>query len=247
MESMSFVSVVIPSKNEEWNIRDTVVGIQKEFDQQRFSYEIIVVNDGGTDRSEEIVCEMGARDPRVRLVNNKPPYGFGNAIRKGLQEYKGDIVIIAMADAADDPGDMVRYVEKIESGFDCCFGSRWGKGAVVEGYPLLKLILNRIVNWFINILFGLGYNDTTNAFKCYSRKAIDGVKPILSRHFNITVELPLKAIVRGYSYAVIPTSWRERRRGKTKLKLQEMGSQYLFIIIYVFLERLLCGSDYKKQ
>jgi len=247
MGPMSFVSVIIPSKNEEGNIKDTVAGIQREFDKHHFSYEIIIVNDGGTDRTGQIVAEMGARDPRVRLVNNKPPYGFGNAIREGLREYKGDIAIIVMADAADDPRDMVRYVEKIESGYDCCFGSRWGKGAVVRGYPLLKLILNRNVNWFINVLFGLGYNDTTNAFKCYSRKTIDGIKPVLSRHFNITVELPLKAIVRGYSYAVIPTSWHERRKGKTSLKLNEMGSRYLFIIIYVFLERLLCGRDYKKQ
>lgn len=247
MDFMTFVSVVIPSRNEEGNILDTITGIQKEFDKHHFSYEIIVVNDGGTDRTEKIVSEAGSRDPRIRLINNKPPYGFGNAIRKGLQEYKGDIVIIAMADAADDPQDMVRYVEKVESGYDCCFGSRWGKGTVVQGYPFLKLILNRTVNGFINVLFGLGYNDTTNAFKCYSRKAIDGIKPVLSRHFNITVELPLKAIVRGYSYAVIPTSWHERRKGKTNLKLNEMGSRYLFIIIYVFLERLLCGSDYKKQ
>ncbi len=190
---------------------------------------------------------MGSCDPRIRIINNKPPYGFGNAIRKGLEEYKGDMAIIAMADASDDPSDMVQYIRKIESGYDCCFGSRWGKETIVKGYPLLKLILNRIVNTFIRLLFGFRYDDTTNAFKCYSRLTIDGIKPILSRHFNITVELPLKAIVRGYNYAVVPTSWCERRRGKTNLKLQEMGSRYFFIIMYVFLEKLLCGSDYRKQ
>ncbi|OGX39662.1 MAG: hypothetical protein A3D87_00910 [Omnitrophica WOR_2 bacterium RIFCSPHIGHO2_02_FULL_50_17] len=242
-----FVSVIIPSKNEELNIQDTVVGIRKEFATHSFDYEIIVVNDGGTDRTEQIVCAMGIHDSRIRMINNKPPYGFGNAIRKGLEEYKGDMAIITMADASDDPRDMVQYIRKVESGYDCCFGSRWGKGTVVEGYPLLKLILNRIVNRFIGIFFGIGYNDTTNAFKCYSRKAIDGIKPILSRHFNVTVELPLKAIVRGYSYEVIATSWRERRRGKTSLKLQEMGSRYFFIIMYVLLEKLLCGSDYRKS
>ena len=244
---MSFISVVIPSKNEEFNIEYTVRDIQKEFDTHRLNYEIIVVNDGGSDRTEQIVWDMSLRDKRVRMINNKPPFGFGNAIRKGLNEYKGDIVIIAMADSSDDPKEMVQYIQRVESGFDCCFGTRWVKGTVVEGYPLFKLVLNRMVNKFISVLFGLEYNDVTNAFKCYSRKTIDGIKPVLSRHFNITVELPLKAIIRGYSYAIIPTSWHERRRGKSKLKLQEMGSRYLFIIIYVLLEKLLCGSDYKKQ
>jgi dolichol-phosphate mannosyltransferase len=141
---------------------------------------------------------------------------------------------------------MVGYVRKVEEGYDCCFGTRWHKDAKVVGYPVLKLILNRAVNGFINVLFGLNYNDVTNAFKCFSREAIAGIKPVLSRHFNITVELPLKAVVRGYSFTVIPTHWYNKRKGLSSLRLQEMGSRYLFIIMYVFLERLLCGCDYQK-
>jgi len=243
---VSVVSIIIPAKNEAKNIGSTVNGIREAFKKENIAYDIIVINDGSTDGTGKVIKYMADEDPNVRIIRNREPFGFGNAIRKGLEEYRGDIVIIAMADASDNPADMIRYAREVWVGADCCFGTRWCKEAKVEGYPVLKYFLNRIVNGFINLLFGLHYNDTTNAFKCYSRQTIEGIKPIVARHFNITVEMPLKAVVRGYSYKVIPTSWQERKKGISKLKIQEMGSRYLFIILYVFLERLLCGSDYKK-
>lgn len=126
------------------------------------------------------------------------------------------------------------------------FGSRFIAGARVVNYPWQKLILNRAANLLINLLFGLGYNDTTNAFKCFRRNVIDGIQPILSRHFNLTVELPLKAIVRGYSYTVIPTDWHGRKAGESKLRIQEMGSRYLFVVLSVLLEKWLTRGDYRR-
>ena len=107
--------------------------------------------------------------------------------------------------------------------------------------------MNRLVNWGIRVLFRHGYNDTTNAFKAYRREVIDSIKPFLSHHFNLTVELPLKAIVRGHSYAVIPTDWTNRAAGVAKLKMKEMGSRYLFIVLYVFLEHHLSRGDYRRD
>jgi dolichol-phosphate mannosyltransferase len=243
---VSVISIVIPAKNEAASIGATIDGIRQAFRQHHREYEIIVVNDGSTDGTGKVVKYIADKDPNVRIVRNEAPYGFGYAIRKGLEHFRGEMVIIAMADASDDPQDMLHYVEQVEAGADCCFGTRWNKDAKVTDYPFIKYVLNRTVNGFINVLFNLGYNDVTNAFKCYSRATIDGIKPIMSRHFNITVELPLKAIVRGYTYKVIPTHWYQRKKGISKLKIQEMGSRYLFVIINVFLERLLCGGDYKK-
>ena len=93
-------------------------------------------------------------------------------------------------------------------------------------------------------LFRHGLNDTTNAFKAYRREVIDSVQPLVSNHFNLTVELPLKAIVRGHSYVICPISWRGRRFGASKLSLQEMGSRYMFIVLYVLLEHRLSHGDY---
>jgi len=244
---MALTSVILPCRNEERNITNTVEQILESFTKHEKDLEILIVNDGSTDQSINVLETLRSKDARVRYVNNGPPYGIGNAIKKGLDEFKGDYVIIAMADASDNPKDMVRYVNEMEKGFDCCFGTRWTKGAIVESYAMTKWMLNRFANWIIRILFGIKYNDVTNAFKCYSKKTIEGIQPILSHHFNVTVEMPLKCITRGYTYSVVPTSWHGRKFGVSNLKIEEMGSRYLFIILYIWLEKMLSKGDYRKN
>ena len=148
---------------------------------------------------------------------------------------------------SDDPDDVVRYWRAIESGYECAFGTRFTRAARVVEYPLPKLVLNRAANAVIAMLFGIRYNDVTNAFKCYRREVIAGVQPILSRHFNITVELPLKAIVRGYSWTVVPTNWYNRKHGVSKFKIKEMGSRYVFIVLYALIEKWLSRGDYARD
>ncbi len=127
------------------------------------------------------------------------------------------------------------------------FGSRFIRGGCVIDYPQFKLLLNRLANLFVRILFAFRLNDTTNAFKAYRRSVIDGCRPLISPHFNITLELPLKAITRGYSWVSVPITWRNRRAGQSKLKLKEMGSRYLFICLYILLEKLLSRGDFRKN
>jgi dolichol-phosphate mannosyltransferase len=184
--------------------------------------------------------------PEARLVQNGPPHGFGRAITCGLQQMRGDAAVIMMADESDDCRDVVRYWNELNEGWDAVFGSRFMKGGGVIDYPKLKLYLNRIANLFIRVLFGASLNDTTNAFKAYRRCVIEGCMPMLSAHFNLTVELPLKTIIRGYSWTVVPITWRNRRTGVAKLKIQEMGSRYLFICLYLWLEKHLSRGDYKR-
>jgi dolichol-phosphate mannosyltransferase len=204
-----------------------------------------VVDDASSDRTAEVVGELVGANERIRYHRSHYPPGFGFAVRSGLDEFEGDAVAIVMADGSDHPDDVVRYYRLLEDGYDCAFGSRFVRGSVVHDYPRFKLVLNRIVNLGIRVLFRHGYNDTTNAFKAYRRDVISTVQPLLSNHFNLTVELPLKAIVRGHSYAVVPISWTNRRAGSSKLRLQEMGSRYLFIILYAFLEHHLSRGDYR--
>jgi dolichol-phosphate mannosyltransferase len=179
-------------------------------------------------------------------VQNPGPHGFGRAITLGLDSMTGDAAVIFMADESDDCRDVVRYWEKLNEGYDCVFGSRFMKGGGTIDYPPIKLFMNRLANTFVRLLFRHGLNDTTNAFKAYRKEVIDGIRPVLSPHFNITVELPLKAIVRGYSFTVIPITWRNRRHGVAKLKIKEMGSRYLFIVLYVWLEKYFSRGDYNK-
>ena len=159
---------------------------------------------------------------------------------------KGDAVVIMMADESDDCRDVVLYWKELVKGFDCVFGSRFVKGGGTIDYPKLKYLINRLANRFLKLMFHTGYNDTTNAFKAYRKEVIEGCRPLISPHFNLTVELPLKAIVRGFTWTVVPITWRNRRTGLANLKLSEMGSRYLFICLYVWLEKYLSRGDYKK-
>lgn len=244
---MEKLSVVIPAHNEAANIVETLTAICAALDAERIIFEIVVVDDHSTDTTSEAVNLFALRWPQVRLVPNPRSNGFGNAINSGLDVFTGDAVAIVMADASDDPRDIVAYWRKLCQGYDCVFGSRFMRPARVVDYPIYKLALNRIGNVFIAALFGLGYNDMTNAFKAFRREVIAGVQPILSHHFNITVELPLKAIVRGYSWTIVPTNWYNRKEGVSKFKIKEMGSRYLFIILYVLIEKWLSRGDYRLR
>jgi dolichol-phosphate mannosyltransferase len=241
------LSVVIPAHDEAEVVEPTLRALIEQLGPEGIDYEIIVVDDASSDGTADVVRRVAEEEPRVRVVRNEAPHGFGFAVRKGLEAFRGDAVAIVMADGSDDPRDVVLYYRVLEAGYDCAFGSRFMPGAHAHGYPKLKLLMNRIVNAGIRMLFRHGYNDTTNAFKAYRREVIDNLRPLLSHHFNMTVELPLKAITRGFSYAIVPTSWTNRTAGTSKLQLHEMGSRYLFIVLYVFLEDHLSRGDYRRS
>jgi dolichol-phosphate mannosyltransferase len=240
------LSVVIPAYNEEGSIRDTVTTLTAALQREEIDYEVIVVDDASTDRTAEEIGRLAEADTNVRYLRSPYRNGFGFAVRAGLEAFSGDAVAIMMADLSDDPQDLVAYYRVLQAGYDCAFGSRFMPGGSVSDYPKVKLIMNRLVNLGIQLLFGHGYNDTTNAFKAYRREVIESVQPLLSHHFNLTVEIPLKAIVRGHSYAIVPIRWRNRTSGTSKLKLQEMGSRYLFIVLMTFLEHHLSRGDYRR-
>jgi dolichol-phosphate mannosyltransferase len=241
------LSVVIPARNEVASIGETVGSSVSELESAGIPYEILVIDDASGDGTADVVVAIAEQNPNVRYVRSHLPPGFGNAVRAGLERFTGDAVAIMMADLSDTPKDLVLYYRVLEQGYDCAFGTRFGSGGKTYGYPRLKLVINRVVNAGIRFLFQHGYNDTTNAFKAYRRYVVDQLQPLLSNHFNLTVEMPLKAVVRGYSYAVVPVTWRNRRNGASKLRLQEMGSRYLFIIFYVWLEHHLSRGDYRRR
>ncbi len=238
---------MIPAQDEAGSIAATLRTTVETLAEAGIDHEVIVVDDASVDGTAAAVEELAGEHPQISCLRSRHPRGFGFAVRAGLERFDGDAVAVMMADGSDDPADLVRYQRLLERGYDCAFGSRFVAGAEVDDYPPVKLVINRLANWFVRALFRTGYNDTTNAFKAYRREVIETVQPLLSNHFNLTVELPLKAVVRGHSYAVIPISWRNRAHGASKLAMQEMGSRYLFIVLYVFLERHLSRGDYRRQ
>ncbi len=242
------LSVVIPAHNEEGSISETVLAFHELLRIEKIPHEILVVNDNSSDDTEPILLKLEKSIKELRHVNNTPPHGFGFAVRKGLDNFSGGCVAIVMADLSDRPIDLVSYYRKMEKGnLDAVFGSRFSKGGKTVNYPKFKMFMNRVTNNIIRMLFGIRYNDVTNAFKLYRASTINGLKPFLSHHFNLTVELPLKTIVRGYSYTVVPNHWTNRTEGESKLKLKEMGSRYFYIILYCLIEKWLSMGDYRKN
>jgi dolichol-phosphate mannosyltransferase len=247
MDSLSLLSIIIPARNEQDCIASTVEHLSLELRLRSIPHEIVVVDDGSTDNTWQVLEKTRSRITTLIPLRNEGAHGFGSAVVYGLDHSKGDAVVIMMADESDDCRDVPTYWSTLNQGYDCVFGSRFVKGGGTIDYPIPKLILNRIANLFIRTLFRTGLNDTTNAFKAYRRTVIDGCRPFLSPHFNLTVEIPLKAIVRGYSWKVVPITWHNRRTGDSKLKIKEMGSRYLFICLYLWLEKYFTGNDYKRS
>ena len=244
---LSLLSIVIPARDEAGCIASTIEHLHLELCLQNIPHEIIVVDDGSNDATWEILMRIQQRVSTLFPIQNLGSHGFGRAITYGLDNMHGDAVVIMMADESDDCRDVVRYWHLMQEGYDCVFGSRFIRGGGVVDYPWLKLRINRWANFFIKLLFHIELNDTTNAFKAYRREVIEGCRPLIAPHFNLTVELPLKAIVRGFSWTVIPITWRNRRSGEAKLKIKEMGSRYLFICLYVWLEKHFSRGDYRSQ
>lgn len=242
------LSVVIPAHNEEESLPETLGTLYHTLKAADIDHEIVVVNDNSTDNTLLVLEFLQNQIPTLRYHSNTGPNGFGYAVRFGLERFQGDYVAVMMADLSDDPNDLVQFFRTAVAGkYDCVFGTRWSDGGKVIDYPWLKKIVNRIANFIVKIVFRLKYNDCTNAFKLYSKETVEGLKPFLSPHFNLTLELPLKAIVRGYTYAVVPNSWTNRKYGESKLKIKEMGSRYLFILMYCWIEKQFSRGDFKKK
>ena len=241
------LSVVIPAYNEEGSIEETIRTLYTKLEEEKINHEIIVVNDNSKDNTLNLLSKIKESIPTLVVFTNEGPNGFGYAIRYGLDNFQGDCVAIVMADLSDDPNDLVRFYRRLLIGdIDCVFGSRFIKGGKVVDYPLTKLIINRLANLIIQIVIGTRYNDSTNAFKLYKRNVISGISPLIAPHFNLTIELSLKSIVRGYTFDVLPNSWHNRKMGVSKLKIKEMGSRYFFILMYCFIEKYFSRGDYKK-
>ncbi len=240
------LSIVIPAYNEEESITETIDAIENALATIKIEHETLIINDNSKDNTENVLKELCIKYPLVKYYTNSGPNGFGYAIRYGLERFTGDCVAIMMADLSDSPYDLIKfYTTMLEKNSDCVFGSRWSKGGKVINYPIVKRIINRMANGIIRLVMNIKYNDTTNAFKLYKKEVIKGVQPILSPHFNLTIELPLKAIIRGYSYVVIPNSWTNRKYSVSKLKIKEMGTRYFFILMYCFIEKYFSKGDFR--
>jgi len=223
--------ILIPAKNEEGSLNETISNIYNEINC-RIKFNVLVINDHSDDETEKILIDLSNKFENFSFINNGFDGGVGNAIKYGLKKWRGDVVIICMADASDSPSDiMASYFKLIKGNYDCIFGSRFVKGSSVVNYPFFKLIFNRIFNHFVKLISKNNFNDFTNIFKMYSRAAIEKIGPIESNGFSIGLEMSLKAFSKDLNIGYLPISWVQRTSGKSKLKLFKNVGLYMSTLI----------------
>ena len=231
------LSIIIPLRNESLNLQNLRDALTNEI--KNLNYEIILINDFSDDDTYEIGMKIAKEESRFKIFNNDIK-GLGGAINLGITMSSGNYIAIMMADLSDDVEDLNNYYKIIrEKNLDAVFGSRFIKGSIVKNYPKKKLIFNRIFNLLVKFLFWSEYNDFTNAFKIYKKASLEKCRPFVSENFNIFLELPLKIISRGFNFEVVPIKWTTRKIGQSKFKINELGSKYLFTLLYCFFEKIL--------
>ena len=236
------LSIIIPARNEADNLED----ILKYFENNllKVDFEVLIINDFSNDNTLAKAEEIFKSNTRFKIFNNQKK-GLGGAINLGIEKANGVKIAIMMADMSDHMEDLIRYNNLIdEENIDAILGSRFIEESKIVDYPFQKLILNRLFNLLVSLIFWNRYNDYTNAFKIYKKEVLKDLMPLVSESFNIFLEIPLKVISRKYKYKIIPIRWTGRKKGKAKFKIKELRSKYLFTLIYCFIEKNLL--NFKK-
>lgn len=230
------LSLVIPTFKEGKIIESSIKNILKKLN--RINYEIIIVDDNSNDGTFEKVNRIAETNSNISIFINPNKKGFGNSIKEGIARSKGDYICFVMADKSDDPKDIISYYDIIKLGdYDCVFGDRWVKPNSVKNYPKFKFFLNRVGNIVMSKIFNIEYTDITNSFKMYRKDLLLEISPLISNHFSITIEIPLKTIYRGYNYKVIPNTWRNDKLAVSNLKLWNVFFTYSLILFYCRIEK----------
>ena len=230
------LSIIIPVRNES----DSLDSIMEHYSKNlsNLDYEVLIINDFSKDDTLEKARNL-FKNKNFKVLDNQKE-GLGGAINLGIKESSGSNVAIMMADQSDDINDLIKYNSLINTeNCDAILGSRFLKESKVLNYPIQKLVLNRIFNYFVGMIFWNKYNDYTNAFKIYKKRTLEEISPLISESFNIFLEIPLKIISRKYKYKIIPINWTGRTKGVSKFKIRELRSKYLFTLIYCFMEKNL--------
>ena len=237
------LSIIIPLRNEIDNLENIKENFNKNLTDIKF--EVIFVNDFSTDGTFQKISEIAKENINFKVFDNEKK-GLGGVINLGVEKSNGEYICIMMADLSDDFNDLKDYYTKIkDKNLDAVFGSRFTKKSKVINYPFKKLILNRIFNFVVQILFLNKYNDYTNAFKIYNAKVLKNMLPFVSESFNIFLEIPLKIISRKYSYEITSINWYNRKLGTAKFNIKELRAKYLFTLIYCFIEKVLLNKKNK--
>ena len=230
------VTIVVPVYNEGDNIKTTLAELDAK---ATVDAEIWLVYDSDEDSTIEPARELDSKT-RIpfRLVKNKYGRGALNAIKTGLEDAKGELVVVTMADLCDPPeviNDMVAAAEREKADIVCA--SRYMKGGRQIGGPRFKGFLSHTAGLLLHWFARVPTHDPTNSFKLYRKSYLDSVKIESTGGFELGIELVVKAYVMGRRIVEVPTTWRDRVAGKSNFKLWKGLPRYLRWFFYPFFNK----------
>ncbi|MFH1655222.1 MAG: glycosyltransferase family 2 protein [Candidatus Omnitrophota bacterium] len=227
-------SIVIPAHNEEKNISYVLRDILK----LGMVSEIIVVDDHSQDKTYQVVKQISRDCPQIKIIQRKgDKKGMGVSLRQGTRAANGEIIIWVMADRSDDIGTTPLIIEKIQNGYDLVFASRYMPGGSTGDLNYIKAFFSRSYSFVCKILFGFNVNDITNAFRGFKKKVFLEINPE-SDDFTISPELSIKAQLKGFKLAEIPTVYSNRKAGRNNFNIFKMGLRYISLFQYRFRHNL---------
>jgi dolichol-phosphate mannosyltransferase len=218
------LSIVVPVYREGEAARSTLAAIAARAPQP---HELLVVHDEADDPTLAVVADLQVTHPQLRAVHNTLGRGPAWALRAGFAAAQGEAVLVTMADASDDLGDLAPMLARLAAGDDLVAASRYMPGGRQLGGPRLKGWLSRLAGRSLHRLTGLPTRDPTSAFKLYRRAMLEQLTLESDAGFELALEITVKAFLAGYRIGEVPTTWRDRVAGRSNFKLLRWLPRYL--------------------
>lgn len=236
------IAVIIPCHNEEPNIANLTNGLLKNYDA--YINEIIIVDDVSDDNTYSVANELSKRIPKIKVIRRKPPCGVGRALRDGFRNINSDSDYVLMLDAdfIHNIDEIKNVIEKSREGYDCVYGSRFLRQRNIQGYPFLKLIVNRGFHFLVGLILRIPCADLTNNFKLMKRQIIDSIR-WRSINFSINAETGLYPILKGHKVIEVPVSWIQRSKtmGLSDFSVFKVAHSYTWVLIKAIALKYLPG------
>lgn len=219
--SKIYLSVIIPAYNEEKRISRTIEDIENYLKNQNFESEIIIVSDGSTDKTVEVVKSFSNKFKNLKIIDYKENKGKGFGVREGILKAQGEFRIFTDADNSTPISEIEKFWKEFEMGADIVIGSREIKGAILDPpQPLFRRFVGECFKFLRKIIIGLWeIQDTQCGFKCFKKETVERVFPKCKiDRFAFDPEILILAKKAGYKIKEVPIYWRNDLMSKVKIK-----------------------------
>lgn len=223
------ISVVIPAYNEGLQAASTIKTLCSALDSQ---VEILVVVDSAEDKTIESLHSVREELKDLSILINDYGPGPANALRFGIHQSRGDVIVVFMSDGCDDPRQVEPLAALVRRGVAIAAASRYAPGGQQVGGPRAKRLLSKVAGLSFKAITGVGTSDATNSFKAYNREFLNGVEIESRDGFELGIELVAKARRLRKPVAEIPTTWIDRAEGQSNFKILKWIPKYLRWYLY---------------